>query len=827
MKNVRAEEILSLLQGVRQQGGRSDSWMALCPCPGHNGGKPDTSPSFSIRAVRDDETLVKCFTGCTWDEISAALGPLGKKTKTLADYNDYGVSVAMVCADRYLDEEFLKKTCYWENKKDDFNKPYISIPYLDEDGKNIETIHRRRVTLYGKRHTMSGTGDVLRPYGLWRLKDADKKRIVIVEGETDCVTLWQNGYNAIGIPGASNLKCLDPKCLADFEEVYVWQETDVAGEKFAASMSRHLKASGITAKVISHPDHKDPCVMHRILREGFREKFDAIFAEAKEADESKAGEYAKGEDKGDKKRTRREKLEEKIQTVTASVKEGDPKWYELNEDGIVDRFYDMYGNVIKTVEIAGKIEFAVYREGVWKIDDYSFVISAVRNAINQIKKDSRNPLFKEVREEMEQYAEKMGTFTARKIIVESARNDERCRIESSVFDRHDMLLNASNGIIDLRTGELHPHDPAKFLTKKMPTAYRPDAKCPTWDNSLGIIFADDPNRTDYFPDTNLIEFIQRFFGYAMTGMMTESIMPIFWGDGSNGKSTVINTIVKTVGREYFLEAPASLLVRNLMKTDKDREIAMLKGKRIVVCNESDERDKIDETLIKKLTSTEWLTGKKIYRDYESFRPTQKIIMCTNNQPKIHGSDNGIWRRLALVPFNARFWNSSSETGMAHLRGDKDLDTKLESEREGILRWIVDGAVAWAKDGLKTPESVLKETMKYRAENDSVGKFIDERIHVSDQNHIGVPFSHLYSEYVKWCEQSREHPTSKIMLGKLMRRKGFVINAEGTGKSCSVYCKSISLKTQDVMTDADRNRQNSRTTHYSGVPSQGALSALDW
>ena len=140
---------------------------------------------------------------------------------------------------------------------------------------------------------------------------------------------------------------------------------------------------------------------------------------------------------------------EKIQTVTASVKEGDPKWYELNEDGIVDRFYDMYGNVIKTVEIAGKIEFAVYREGVWKIDDYSFVISAVRNAINQIKKDSRNPLFKEVREEMEQYAEKMGTFTARKIIVESARNDERCRIESSVFDRHDMLLNASNGIIDL------------------------------------------------------------------------------------------------------------------------------------------------------------------------------------------------------------------------------------------------------------------------------------------------------------------------------------------------------------------------------------------
>lgn len=831
MKNVKAEEILSLLQGVKPQGGRSDSWMALCPCPGHNGGKGDSSPSFSVRAVRDDETLVKCFTGCTWEEISAALGPIGKKTKSLQDYNDYGVSVAMVCADRYLDEEFLKTTCYWENKKDDFNKPFISIPYLDADGKVIETINRRRVSLYGKRHTMSRTGDVLQPYGLWRIKDSTKKRIVIVEGETDCVTLWQNGYDAIGVPGASNFKCLDPKCLAEFEEVYIWQESDVAGEKFAASMSKYLAAGGVKAKVISHSDYKDPCVMHRILREGFKEKFDETFANAKDADESKSGDYAKGEDKGDKKRNRREKLDEKLQTITASSKTGDPKLYELSEAGIIDRFYDTYESTIKTVEMAGKIEFATYREGVWKIDDQSLVITAMMRTVEQVKKDARHPLFKEIREEMEQFADRSGTFTACKTLVERARHSERCRIQSSVFDTHDMLLNASNGIVDLNTGDLMPHDPDKFLTKKMPTAYNPNAECPTWKKSLEIIFADDPMNEDYKPNYQLIGFIKRFFGYALTGSLKECVMPIFWGDGSNGKSTIINTIVRAIGREYFLEAPGSLLVRNTFKSDKDREIAMLKGKRIVVCNESDERDKIDETFIKKLTSVEWLTGKKIYRDYESFRPTQKIIMCTNNQPKIHGSDNGIWRRIALVPFNSRFWNPSFEKGKPHLRSDKDLEHKLESEREGILRWMVEGAVEWAKDGLGTPASVLSETNQYRAENDSIGKFIEEKIEKTEEKSLGVPFWHLYSEYVKWCEQSREHPISKVMLGKQFRKRGFEVNSDKTDRDSNTYCKNVILKSPGSTTDAERNRQayssNIAGARYGNDHGGVTFSKIDW
>jgi putative DNA primase/helicase len=285
------------------------------------------------------------------------------------------------------------------------------------------------------------------------------------------------------------------------------------------------------------------------------------------------------------------------------------------------------------------------------------------------------------------------------------------------LDTDPWLLNCPNGTLDLRTAEPRPHDRADLITKVTATAFNPDAKSYEWDQTLEKIFG-------YRQD--LMDFWQKLVGYCLTGDTRENVFPILWGDGSNGKSTLLTALIETIGPDYAgMGAPDLLLMKKLER--HPTEIVDLRGKRLVCCMETGDGRHLNEALVKHLTGRDRLKGRGMREDFSEFKATLKIVLCTNYKPTIRGTDHGIWRRIRLVPFTTKFWDrSKGETGPAELEADKALEDKLRHEAKGILAWAVRGCLQWqAEKGLGDPEPIRAATTEYRAQSDTIQRFLAE------------------------------------------------------------------------------------------------------
>lgn len=309
-----------------------------------------------------------------------------------------------------------------------------------------------------------------------------------------------------------------------------------------------------------------------------------------------------------------------------------------------------------------------------------------------------------------------------------------------------MLFNVMNGTIDLRTGQLRPHDPEDLITMLAPVNYVPDAQCPTFEKIVLEIFDGD---------ANVVDFMQRFFGYSLTGMTTDQVMLIPWGDGSNGKSTLLGVIQQVMGKDYCGPAAPKLLEG----TRSDRhptEIADLYGKRLVIASEAEEGSQLREAFLKLATGGDVLKGRFMHKDFFEFEPTHKFVLQTNHKPEVKGVDYGIWRRLLLVPFEVTFGDQAAiDAGEAKRLKDKDLPAKLASEQEGVLAWMVRGCMDWQKQGLAPPEKVQAATSTYRGEQDRIGQFIDERCELATK--YSIARDDLYRVYCVWAEQNGYFP----------------------------------------------------------------------
>jgi putative DNA primase/helicase len=194
---------------------------------------------------------------------------------------------------------------------------------------------------------------------------------------------------------------------------------------------------------------------------------------------------------------------------------------------------------------------------------------------------------------------------------------------------------------------------------------------------------------DYRAD--LISFLQTAAGWALSGDISEQIMFILFGSGANGKSTFLNTIMYLLG-DYAIATPTE----TFMKKSGDQhtnDIARLRGTRFVTTTELEYGKRLAEPLIKKITGNDQMTARFLYGEYFNFMPTFKIFMATNHKPVIKGTDHGIWRRIRLIPFTTRITEEKQ---------DKHLEQKLKTEASGILNWLLEGAMRWQKEGLKTP-----------------------------------------------------------------------------------------------------------------------------
>jgi putative DNA primase/helicase len=320
-----------------------------------------------------------------------------------------------------------------------------------------------------------------------------------------------------------------------------------------------------------------------------------------------------------------------------------------------------------------------------------------------------------------------------------------------------------NRVVNLKNGSFRPGKPKDYIKKIAPTFWQGlKEQAPQWVSFLNSIFDGH---------VELITFIQKLFGYAITGKTSEHIFPIFWGQGRNGKSTLFETLASILG-PLTGSMEAEIILRQAFNKNPGApspEIMALRGKRLVWFSESNEGRRIDAGKLKLLSGGDTLTGRDPYgRRQVNFRPTHKIFLLTNNRPKVDPSDYALWARLHLIPFTLAFVPEPDPNKPHERKSDKDLSEKLKAESSGILAWAVQGCLSWLREGLNSPEIVKAAIQEYREEEDIITHFIKETCIV--EPHCQVKAGELYKAYQQWSSQMGLNPMNATRFGKEIKRR---------------------------------------------------------
>jgi len=313
------------------------------------------------------------------------------------------------------------------------------------------------------------------------------------------------------------------------------------------------------------------------------------------------------------------------------------------------------------------------------------------------------------------------------------------------------LLGVKNGVVDLKTGSLICPEPTMLMTKQCNASYFPDAECPQWLKFLNEVFQGKQE---------LIDSIQRLLGYTFTGSVTEEIMVICYGFGANGKSVMSNVIQHVVGNYGKTGSPSLLKSRRDDDSSPRSDIAGLAGYRYISLNEMQSGDRLDEQVVKLLAGREAISARALYKDHMTYKPSGKVWLKTNHKPVVKEDDDGIWRRLVVIPFDRKF---------AEGERDPNLEEKLIQEADGILDWIIQGAVNWYQDGLSICPTIKQESAEYRTESDLLGHFLEER--VKFDNAARSIQTDVYFFYQNWCRTNGTNPLSKIRLTQKLKERG--------------------------------------------------------
>lgn len=327
------------------------------------------------------------------------------------------------------------------------------------------------------------------------------------------------------------------------------------------------------------------------------------------------------------------------------------------------------------------------------------------------------------------------------------------------FNKDPFLLNVIDGTVDLRTGDLRPHNPDDMITQLAPVEYQPNQKKP--DAPLWFKCLDTWHRGD--KDT--IDYLQRLAGLCLTGDTTSRVFPIFHGSGKNGKSVFLDTLMLMLG-DYATVAPRTLLKVGQYE-EHPTELAGLVGKRFVVASETSEDMKLRLDLIKAMTGDQMMRARLMQKDYFEFTPTFKTILVTQNLPTITESSDAIWDRVQKVEWGVRIPDDQQDT---------NLIDKLKAERTGILRWAINGCLRWQNDGILVPtEAIRMGTNEYKNDQNPLAQFIEEECIVSskDVTALVVPVAELKSVYDVWARlNGYDDKLSAAVFSKMLRKSGY-------------------------------------------------------
>jgi P4 family phage/plasmid primase-like protien len=476
-------------------------------------------------------------------------------------------------------------------------------------------------------------------------------------------------------------------------------------------------------------------------------------------------------------RIERPKIITAIQTWkkrTESIKEEKKKpenKYNLDDIDLARFFADEIRNEFRWCE-----EHDIWYQfggGVWEKDYGLRINESCKKAMKkriEIGKLKLKTMPKELRKKYVESLKKLLNHNKRNSIIKDTRSI--LSIFADEFDSKDMLLNFENGTLDFESDIFYKHSFDEYHTKKVSCNYISGEKTPgKFIDFINEIFENN---------SDLIGYMQKIMGIALTGNADRQEFYILHGDGGNGKSVLISVFSKLLDK-YVYSTDAEKIMSSPHANNKDTYLAQFKNKRAIFCFEAGQGKRLDIPLVKLLTGGEPLNVAQKYEVAQEFTIKAKPFLITNPKPKIDDStDDAIWRRLRMIPFNFKVMEDKRILGL-----DAIL---LESGRSGIINWFINGYGKYKKEGLKMPDCVLVKTQEYRDESDEIKTFIEERCEIGDG--FEIQSSVLFSVYQKWSARPKYYQYTQTSFSLYLKNKKY---EKRQGKNNCMYFIGLRLK----------------------------------
>jgi putative DNA primase/helicase len=428
--------------------------------------------------------------------------------------------------------------------------------------------------------------------------------------------------------------------------------------------------------------------------------------------------------------------------------------YAATDIGNGHRLCRHHGDKVRWVPEWGHLVWSGSR---WKKDDTEGMSRIAKDTIRAMIEDAGSHLrdWASDKDEVKKgkallkHAETSQSMGRMKAMIEASRSEPGIVMRPTEFDTDQFLFNAENCTVDLRTGLAQKQMESDYITKKSPTIFTEEARAPTWEKFL----------LDVFKTQEMVDYMQRVLGYCMTGDTREQCVFILHGTGSNGKSTLLNTVLRVIGTDYASQLNSNTITEH-KEGSANNDVAALQGIRMVSCIEVGSGKRLNEELVKQFTGQDRIRARFLYKESFEFEQQFKLLIAANHKPEVRGQDYAMWRRVRLVPFLRTFKEDEK---------DVLLGTKLLAESSGILAWLVRGAKAWLGTGLLTPATVKEATLEYKDEMNDLGEFIGVCFVGPD---LSCGASELYRSYRDWCENRGDKPMSQTAFGRRLDDLGF-------------------------------------------------------
>lgn len=418
---------------------------------------------------------------------------------------------------------------------------------------------------------------------------------------------------------------------------------------------------------------------------------------------------------------------------------GNAREYRLNEIGQAQRLADLCCDRLRHCQGLGWLQWDGRR---WAPGQEPW--PQALETIEDLHRNARTD------ESARKYAHALGNTGKVRALIDAASHDPAIAITSAELDQDPWLLAVENGVIDLRTGELHEHSPDYLITRFAPIVYLPDAVAPRFLQFLDEAFEGDGETIGY---------VLRLLGYCLTGSTQEHVLSLWYGPrGANGKSTLLSLLLWLLGDYAGSVAPGLLLSKS--SDQHPAGLLDLRGKRLVVCDETPDGKRWDEALVKRLTGGGSIKARALYRDFVEFDQTHKLVIATNSRPIVRDHGGAFWRRVRVLPWRASFVD----------RIDPTLLDKLKLEASGILNLLVAGARSWYETRHTNPSAAVREASDdYRDSQDLLAEFLEQEQGEPDDR---VARSDLFLRYKLWSANLGEHQISATAFYRILEERGF-------------------------------------------------------